>query len=93
MMEIKGLFFKKTCAACPEQYDVFKDSEQVGYVRLRDSELRVDVPRCGDLTIMRNDLPWDDTDASGGEFEDSEREQWLNTIADKINEHYASNKL
>lgn len=25
----------QTCGACPEQYDVFKDGEQVGYLRLR----------------------------------------------------------
>ena len=91
MMEIKGLFFKKTCAACPEQYDVFKDGEQVGYVRLRDSELRVDVPDCDSLTIMRNDLPWDDTDASGGEFSNGARIEWLERVADAINSHGSKN--
>lgn len=87
MMEIKGLFFKKTCAACPEQYDVLKDGKQVGYVRLRHGCLRVDAPDCDDQTILYSD------DVIGdGVFEESEREQWLNTIADKINEYYASNK-
>ena len=86
-MEVKGLFFKKTCAACPEQYDVFKDGEQVGYVRLRHGCLRVDAPSCGDQTILYSEGVIGD-----GEFEESEREQWLNTIADKIHEHCASNK-
>ena len=40
-MIIKGLNFKKTCDACPEQYDVFKDEKQVGYVRLRWGNLTV----------------------------------------------------
>ena len=71
---------------------MFKDGEQVGYVRLRDSELRVDVPRCGDLTIMRNDLPWDDTDDSGGEFSGgAARIEWLQCVADAINSHGGKN--
>lgn len=32
---IDGLCFKQTCFACPEQYDVYQDDKQVGYVRLR----------------------------------------------------------
>jgi hypothetical protein len=27
--------FKRTCYACPEQYDVFLGTEQIGYLRLR----------------------------------------------------------
>lgn len=87
MMEINNLEFVNTCRACPEQYNVLRDGVQVGYVRLRDSELRVDVPDCGELTIMRTDLPWDDTDASGGEFSGSARMAWLERVADAINSY------
>ena len=34
-MEIQGYKLKMICEACPEQYDVFKDGEQVGYLVFR----------------------------------------------------------
>ncbi len=37
-----GLEIKLTCGACPEQYDIFKDGELIGYYRLRHGEFRVD---------------------------------------------------
>ena len=51
-MIIEGLDFKQTCGACPEQYDVFKDEKQVGYVRLR----------WGDLSCRYPDYEGDDND-------------------------------
>lgn len=37
----KGLLFKRTCLACPEQYDVLNGrGRRVGYVRLRWGHLR-----------------------------------------------------
>jgi hypothetical protein len=41
---IQGLKFVLTCGACPEQYDVFYNGKQVGYIRLRWGTLRVDYP-------------------------------------------------
>ena len=38
-IEILSLIFEQTCAAYPEQYDVWKGDEQVGYVRLRHGHL------------------------------------------------------
>jgi hypothetical protein len=46
-----GLEINRTCAACPEQYEVFKDRIQVAYYRLRNGEFRVDYPDCGGETI------------------------------------------
>ena len=43
-MIIEGLEFKKTCLACPEQYDVFKGDKLVGYVRLRHGGLSCRYP-------------------------------------------------
>jgi hypothetical protein len=34
-MDIIGYKLEKTCGACPEQYDVYKDDKLVGYLRLR----------------------------------------------------------
>lgn len=36
--------WKQTCGACPEQYDIFKKGERVGYFRLRHGWLSVECP-------------------------------------------------
>ena len=41
MIELR---FEKTSSACPEQYDVFKGSKQVGYIRLRHGVLSCRYP-------------------------------------------------
>lgn len=38
--------------ACPEQYEVFKDGQQVAYYRLRHGAFRVDYPEVGGKTIL-----------------------------------------
>ena len=48
---IKGLLFEQTCFACPEQYDVFLENEQIGYVRLRGGRLRASYPDVGGATV------------------------------------------
>lgn len=52
--EIGGLRFEMTCAACPEQYDVYDSSgREVGYIRLRHSNFTVDYPFCGAKTVYQ----------------------------------------
>lgn len=74
-----------TCAACPEQYDAFYKGKQVGYLRLRHGEFRVDFPTCGDETIFYSEEMQGD-----GMFEDDEREHFLmkakEAIAKKLKE-------
>ena len=48
MIELK---FEKTSSACPEQYDVFKGSKQVGYIRLRHGVLSCRYPNTHGETI------------------------------------------
>lgn len=43
-MIINGYTLKQTSIACPEQYDIFLDDEQVGYLRLRHGEFTADYP-------------------------------------------------
>jgi hypothetical protein len=62
-----GLSIKNTCPACPEQYDVFKDGNQVGYLRLRHGKFRVDYPECGGETLFYAEPKGD------GIFENDER--------------------
>ena len=47
----------QTCGACPEQYDVFHNGEQVGYMRLRNGIFRAECPNCGgDLVFYSESL-------------------------------------
>ena len=83
-MIIKGLNFKKTCGACPEQYDVFKDEKQVGYVRLRWGNLTVDSPDCGGKSVYEHYFG----DAWKGSFDDNnERNKYLLIIANELNNY------
>lgn len=80
-MNIKGLKFCQTCYACPEQYDVFYNESQVGYIRLRWGRLTVEYPDVGGELIYETPIgrEW------CGEFESEEQRQYhLNIIADKI---------
>jgi hypothetical protein len=60
-----------TCLACPEQYDAYLDGEQVGYLRLRHGEFRVDFPDVGGETIYEAQPGGD------GCFLEDEREFYL----------------
>ena len=83
-MIIKGLNFKKTCDACPEQYDVFKDEKQVGYVRLRWGNLTVESPDCGGDLVYEHYFG----DAWKGCFDDdNERNKYLLIIANELNNY------
>ena len=89
-MIIDGLTFDQTCGACPEQYDVFKDGEQVGYVRLRHGYLRVDVPDCGDTTIYEHSF----SDGWQGIFDsEDQRTEHLTKIATAINDTLAYERV
>lgn len=84
-MRIKNYEFVLTCAACPEQYDVFDENgNQVGYVRLRWGSLYAQCPHVGGVTVYSVDL-----DHDGGSFNsDEERMQHLNAITEAISRHY-----
>lgn len=83
-MIIKGLDFKKTCDACPEQYDVFKDGNQVGYVRLRWGGLSCRYPNHEGDEIYSESFQ----DAWKGCFDDdNERNKYLLIIANELNNY------
>lgn len=71
---------EKTCSACPEQYDVYLNNKQVGYLRLRHGIFRCDFPECGGETIYIN-YPKGD-----GEFYDDERDFYIKEALEKIKE-------
>lgn len=61
----------KTCDACPEQYDVFDGTQQVGYIRLRHGTMRVECPDAGGETVYTA------RPAGDGIFEPHERDYYL----------------
>ena len=83
LIVISGLVFHKTCDLCPEQYDVYKNEEQVGYVRLRHGCLTVECPDALDKLIYCKTF----SDGVRGCFYDNnERISYLKKIAKCIKE-------
>jgi hypothetical protein len=68
----------KTCSACPEQYDAFLDGAQVGYLRLRHGQFRVDFPDHNGEAIYEASPQGD------GKFEEHERDYYLRFAVDAI---------
>lgn len=84
--KIGDLQFVKTCGACPEQYDVFLEDDQVAYVRLRWGGLRVDMPDCGGERVYSHAFD----DGLKGCFDSyEERTKYLTEIANVIGERRA----
>lgn len=73
-----GLEIKLTCGACPEQYEVFKEGEQVAYYRLRHGEFTVDYPNCSGETIYEAEPNGD------GTFDEDERVIYLTRAMRKV---------
>lgn len=69
---MKYFILEQTCYACPEQYDVFLDGKQVGYLRLRHGYFRCDYPNCGGETVYGSYTEGD------GMFDEEERLYHLN---------------
>lgn len=61
----------RTCDACPEQYEVFRDERQIGYMRLRHGYFSVSYPDHGGKEVYRAQPQGDDV------FEDHERDFYL----------------
>lgn len=80
--EIEGLQFVLTCCACPEQYDVFKNNKQVGYVRLRWGTIRAEYPDVGGKEVYRAEIG--DGAWTGAFPNESERATHLTKIAKEL---------
>lgn len=70
-VNIMGYDLEQTCGACPEQYDVFKDGERVGYLRLRHGYFSAQVPDAGGRTVFEGHPD------GYGIFESGERRHYL----------------
>lgn len=81
-MNILGCELVMTCGACPEQYDVYLDNKQVGYLRLRHGIFRAHYKDCAGENIYTA------TPQGDGIFEDDEREYYLtNAILSLLTHH------
>lgn len=82
-IEIDGATYDLTCTcgACPEQYDVHREGEKVGYLRLRHGIFEAEVPdACGRRVYSA--VPEGD-----GMFEDDERDGYLETAVRAVHAH------
>ena len=72
---------KCTCYAYPEQYDVFKEKEQIGYIRIRYGKLSCRIPDHNGKSVYNfvfNDI-W-----KGEFYDEKERKLYLNECVDAI---------
>lgn len=83
---IHGYRLERTCAACPEQYDVWAGEHQVAYLRLRHGHFRVDVPDCGGSTVYHASPHGD------GAFTDDERVKFLSEAIAAVQDYYINRK-
>lgn len=81
MYTIKGLDFVQTCFACPEQYDVFNNGEQVCYVRLRWGCLYAECPDVGGERVYEADIG---DDMAGIFKSEDQRQYYLKQIAKAV---------
>ena len=79
---IHGYKLVQTCGACPEQYDVFAEDKQVGYLRLRHGGFRASVPDHGGETVYSASPEGD------GIFMNDERVRYLTEAVLAIQAHY-----
>ena len=68
---IMGCDLLMTCYACPEQYDVFLEGTQIGYLRLRHGSFTVSYPDVG------GELVYQSYPKGDGVFYNDEREHYL----------------
>lgn len=69
---------RKTCSACPEQYEAYLGDKQVGYLRLRHGYFTVEFPDVHGKLIYSAEPKGD------GMFHEDEREYYLYKAKEKI---------
>jgi len=86
-----GYNLYKTCIACPEQYDVFKDGKLVGYIRLRGGWLQAFCPDVFLERVYFHEFP---NDEWKGCFEtDEEQDYYLEYVIIAIDDWVRKNEL
>lgn len=83
---IHGYRLEKTCSACPEQYDVFANDQQVAYFRLRHGHFYAACPDVGGDIVYEADPKGD------GLFDDEERVKYLTEAILAVQEYYINRR-
>ena len=73
-------YLEKTSSCCPEQYNVYKNNEMVGYLRLRNGVFVVKYPD------VEGGLIYIAITSGDGCFDKRERTYYLNRAIEKIDE-------
>jgi hypothetical protein len=90
-MLVGNLRFDQTCMACPEQYDVYLDDTQVGYVRLRWGMLRAYYPDYKSKSVQLYEFQFED--GWTGEFPDERQRKFhLESIANILYNYHMLQK-
>ena len=84
-MNINGYELELTCSVSPEQYDVFKNGVQVGYLRMRWGCFSASCPDAGGKTVYYSEEP-----AGYGNFLDEERARFLTESIEAIDKEQTS---
>ena len=80
--EILGCKLVLTCFACPEQYDVYYDGEEVGYFRLRHGYFTANYKKPGGPIVYEVSTYGD------GIFDNAERKPQLKAAVKALLKHY-----
>ena len=86
-IEILDYHLVETCGACPEQYDVFSGTEQVGYLRLRHGQFAAHANDASGVVVFESEPNGD------GLFDDDEREWHLTEAVLALIRHHVANWL
>jgi hypothetical protein len=76
-----GLTLKRTCLACPEQYDVYYENTLCGYMRLRHGYFRTEYYKTPD---DNGEIVYECYPKGDGIFDNDEREEHLKKGAETI---------
>lgn len=79
---IQGCTLELTCHACPEQYDVYFEDFQLGYLRLRHGHFRASY-RDYEGVVVYSASP-----AGDGVFTDTERMRYLNNAVTALLDYH-----
>lgn len=74
-MNIDGFSLVCSCGACPESYNVFRDKEHVGYLRLRHGYFRAE---------HNGEVVYEANPRGDGIFEEEERSEYLTAAVKAI---------
>ena len=86
-LSINGYKLILECRAFPEAYDVFIDNKEIGYLRLRHGYFKAIYY----LKDEDGEAVYDAEPKGDGEFDDDEREYYLNKAIEEIDKYIKKN--